>query len=172
MPVTKTKAALSQLDNGIISAEDAQDLELNTELTKDNGEVVVLTQNADGTVTETVVRDASGNNTGAVVPTPGGGGGVSPTPSPTPTPVAHTHTWVPHTTIVHHDAVYQTKWVGHTHCNVCGAIVDNVSRNDHPCKNGAYGTYVEDVPVQVLVQEAYNQEVVDYYYCSECGARQ
>ena len=102
---------------------------------------------------------------------------------------------------VHHDAEYKTekvlveKWVDVTICNTCGEIIKGSTR-DHDIASGTteinIGTAEEPVMIdawncngshsdtideghyekkKVKVKDAYDEKVVDYYYCGNCGKR-
>lgn len=185
--------AIESLNNGDnINSEEMKELATGEEIVKDNGETVVLTQDENGNVVETVVKDAQGNSTGAVVPQNHNDSGVTPhssdpqpQPSPQPAPQGHTHTWVAHyatrqvpqTSQVNHPAITHNE--SHTFCCVCHADVSSATvYNSHPCNNGMFNTTQKIV--QIVDQAAWvetittytNEQYVDYYYCSECGARQ
>jgi hypothetical protein len=125
----------------------------------------------------------------------GGTGGVT-----TEATTQHTHVYdVPVYKTVHHDAVTETEevevygWVPITEteavnvCSECGKIMYNqgeVSKHFVETGDGNYHSdYIEvdtgetewDVTgyeaKEVVVEEAYDEQVIDYYKCS-CGARQ
>ena len=145
---------------------------------------------------EGVTDEPSGGNTGASKPETGGsnggsgssgnsgsnggssnsGGGSKP---------QHTHNWVPQTTVVHHDAVYQT--IHHDAvvecrdiCNQCGAdITGNVAGHmEQSFLNGGScvshsNKYIETSPAwdeQILVSNAWDETVTTGYKCSGCPA--
>lgn len=110
--IANTQKALEMAaENGSISVEQLEELEENggfadfgTEIVDPStGETVVLTQNEDGTIVRTVVKDSSGVSTGAVVPeshhsgggSGSGGGSSSGGDTPSPSPAGHTHNFVP-----------------------------------------------------------------------------
>lgn len=171
-----SKALLAAAETGIISAEDAQNIPLNQEIVDPTtGETIVAAMDENGNIVTTVVKDASG----AAVP----GGEYTPS-----APTGHTHTWLAHyatrpvTTQVEHPAVTHTERVcvheAGIYCNICGFYAgESTADVDH--EHGGWHTdpakyefrTVVDSPAwveTVTTQEQY----VDYYYCSECGARQ
>lgn len=121
----------------------------------------------------------NGENSGS-----NGGGGSSNSSGGESKPL-HTHNWVPQTTIVHHDAVYQT--IHHDAvvecrdiCNQCGAdITGNVAGHmEQSFLNGGScvshsNKYIETSPAwdeQILVSDAWDETVTTGYACSGCGA--
>ena len=98
----------------------------------------------------------------------------------------HTHNWVAQTTVVHHDAQYQTVHHDAVYdyrsiCNGCGAdITGNVDAHMQDALlngNTACGAYhTENVLVsnawdeQVLVSPAWDETITTGYACSGCGA--
>lgn len=120
---------------------------------------------------------------GAQAPSGGSTGGSA---SSQPSQPSHTHDWVPVTTTVHHDAVYQT--VHHdavveyrSICNGCKADITGHEREHMKDAllngNAACGAYTNmPVTVQeaydenVLVSEAWDETVTTGYRCSTCGA--
>ena len=146
--IDNTKKALNFAKDGYVDEVElnqlGEDIVLGEEIVLDDGTVVV------------VAKDENGNY---VTHTTGGD---------TPAPVIHTHTWVAHKTTIHHPEI--SHKVGHTYCNTCGAIVDGLSHSQHGCNGGHYTTH--NGSEKVVDQAAWDQEVIDYYYCSECGARQ
>lgn len=97
----------------------------------------------------------------------------------------HTHNWVAQTTVVHHEAQYQT--IHHDAvvecrdiCNQCGAdITGNVAwhmeqsfLNGGSCVSHS-NKYIETSPAwdeQILVSNAWDETVTTGYACSGCGA--
>ena len=142
---------------------------------------------------EGVTDEASGGNAGASKPETGGsnggsgssgnsgsnggssnsGGGSKP---------QHTHNWVPQTTVVHHeaqyqtihhDAVYETRAV----CNNCGTVFNNQTEVNSHMLNGTCESYstkpVEVSPAwdeTVEVSPAWDETVTTGYKCSGCPA--
>ena len=114
---------------------------------------------------------------------------------------AHTHTWKAVYKTVKHEEVGHWEEVevapafqnpieeGHTICSHCGLDFDAPGNENefasHICPDGTKGSNYhneqvivgyETVPaiiddVWVVDQKAYTEQVVDYYECSECGAR-
>lgn len=98
----------------------------------------------------------------------------------------HTHNWVAQTTVVHHDAQYQTVHHDAVYdyrsiCSGCGAdITGNVDAHMQDALlngNTACGAYhTENVLVsnawdeQVLVSPAWDETITTGYACSGCGA--
>lgn len=97
----------------------------------------------------------------------------------------HVHNWVPQTTVIHHDAVYQT--IHHDAvvecrdiCNQCGAdITGNVAAHmEQSFLNGGScvshsNKYIEVSPAwdeQVVVSNAWDETITTGYSCSGCGA--
>lgn len=125
----------------------------------------------------------SGSGGGAQAPSGGSTGGSA---GSQPSQPSHTHDWVPVTTTVHHDAVYQT--VHHdavveyrSICNGCKADITGHEREHMKDAllngNAACGAYTNmPVTVQeaydenVLVSEAWDETVTTGYRCSTCGA--
>lgn len=101
---------------------------------------------------------------------------------------SHTHNWVPQYKTVHHDAVYEQKYVvdqeAYTQeleiCNQCGTdITGNASAHNkaHALAGESGGWHAEFVTVpeqghyeNVLVSAAYDEQVLTGYQCSTCGA--
>lgn len=96
----------------------------------------------------------------------------------------HTHNWVAQTTVVHHEAQYQT--IHHDAvvecrdiCNQCGAdITGNVAGHmEQSFLNGGScvshsNKYIETSPAwdeQILVSNAWDETVTTGYACSGCG---
>ena len=99
------------------------------------------------------------------------------------------HNWVDDYKTVHHDARYadwdEPVYVNKNYivCGVCGAKFDydddmgmvNHTKSQH----GGYGSHYSDAENvldhyehhHTLRREAYDEQVIDYYYCSKCGAR-
>lgn len=148
---------------------------------------------------EGVTDEPSGGNTGASKPETGGnstssgnggstgsnggsgssnnGGGSKP---------EHTHNWVPQTTVVHHDAVYQTihhdaVYGTRVTCNQCHADLTNqdvFAHFEESFLNGgsceSYSTVDYQISPawdeQVLVSNAWDETVTTGYKCSGCPA--
>lgn len=102
---------------------------------------------------------------------------------------------------VHHDAEYKTEkvWVEErveiTVCNTCGKEIKgterehdiasgtteiNIGTDEEPVMidawncNGSHGEFVDRGHYEkqkVKVKDAYDEKVVDYYYCGNCGKR-
>ena len=102
---------------------------------------------------------------------------------------------------VHHDAEYKTekvwveKWVNVTICNTCGKEIKgtvtehdeasgtteiNIGTDDEPVMidawncNGSHSDTIDKgyyEKKKVKVKDAYDEKVVDYYYCGNCGKR-
>ena len=142
---------------------------------------------------EGVTDETSGGNAGASKPETGGsnggsgssgnsgsnggssnsGGGSKP---------QHTHNWVAQTTVVHHeaqyqtihhDAVYETRAV----CNNCGTVFNNQTEVNSHMLNGTCESYstkpVEVSPAwdeTVEVSPAWDETVTTGYKCSGCPA--
>ena len=124
-------------------------------------------------------------------PAPANNNYVAPsyTPSTPSTPTGCSHDYTPHYTTVHHDAEYgdydEPVYVNKDYivCGVCGAKFDydddmgmvNHTKSQH----GGYGSHYSDAENvldhyehhHTLRREAYDEQVIDYYYCSKCGAR-
>lgn len=104
-----------------------------------------------------------------------------------PSKPSHTHSWQPQYTTVHHDAVYEQKYVvdqaawseARDICNVCGAdITNNASAHTkaHALAGEGGGWHTEWInhPEQghyenVQVSAAWDEQVLTGYKCS-CGA--
>lgn len=86
-----------------------------------------------------------------------------------PSAQAHEHSWTPVYTTVHHDAVYTQRAIYGSVCNTCGANISGFAA-DH-IADFEHASYREDVVgyEDVLVQDAYDEQVFDHYVCS-CGA--
>lgn len=148
---------------------------------------------------EGVTDEPSGGNAGASKPETGGnstssgnggstgsnggsgssnnGGGSKP---------QHTHNWVPQTTVVHHDAQYQTihhdaVYGTRVTCNQCHADLTNqdvFAHFEESFLNGgsceSYSTVDYQISPawdeQVLVSDAWNETVTTGYKCSGCPA--
>lgn len=148
---------------------------------------------------EGVTDEPSGGNTGASKPETGGnstssgnggstgsnggsgssnnGGGSKP---------QHTHNWVPQTTVVHHDAQYQTihhdaVYGTRVTCNQCHADLTNqdvFAHFEESFLNGgsceSYSTVDYQISPawdeQVLVSDAWDETVTTGYKCSGCPA--
>lgn len=144
---------------------------------------------------EGVTDEPSGGNAGASKPETGGnstssgnggstgsnggsgssnnGGGSKP---------QHTHNWVPQTTVVHHDAQYQTihhdaVYETRAVCNNCGTVFNNQTEVNSHMLNGTCESYstkpVEVSPAwdeTVEVSPAWDETVTTGYKCSGCPA--
>lgn len=146
---------------------------------------------------EVVTDEPSGGNTGASKSETGGsnggsgssgnsgsnggssnsGGGSKP---------QHTHNWVPQTTVVHHDAQYQTihhdaVYGTRVTCNQCHADLTNqdvFAHFEESFLNGgsceSYSTVDYQISPawdeQILVSDAWDETVTTGYICSGCGA--
>lgn len=153
---------------------------------------------------EGVTDEPSGGNTGASKPETGGNstssgnggstgnngnsgsnGGSGSSNNGGDSKPQHTHNWVPQTTVVHHDAVYQT--IHHDAvvecrdiCNQCGADITGnvVGHMEQSFLNGGScashsNKYIETSPAwdeQILVSDAWDETVTTGYACSGCGA--
>ena len=182
--VANTQKALLMAQDGYIDTDElnqlGDDIVLGEEIVAPDGSTVVITKDANGNYQTTTVKDSSGNSTGAVVPVSGGGDNPSPSPAPV---IGHTHSWVAHyatrqipqTQEVYHPAVTHTE--SYDACNVCGRRLNPGEGACH-CNghaNGCHGMYeiVVDQPAKTEYVTTYiTEQYVDYYYCSECGARQ
>lgn len=148
---------------------------------------------------EGVTDEPSGGNAGASKPETGGsnggsgsggnsgsnggsgssnnGGGSKP---------QHTHNWVAETTVVHHDAVYETVYhpAVKEYRNICNGCLADITGNEaahteNAMLNGNYdcgGWHGEWVIIsneyneQILVQNAYDETVATGRYICACGA--
>lgn len=115
----------------------------------------------------------NGGNSGSNGGSSNGGGGSKP---------QHTHNWVAQTTVVHHeaqyqtihhDAVYETRAV----CNNCGTVFNNQTEVNSHMLNGTCESYstkpVEVSPAwdeTVEVSPAWDETVTTGYKCSGCPA--
>ena len=142
---------------------------------------------------EGVTDEASGGNAGASKPETGGNGGSAVNGGNSGSnggssnggggsKPQHTHNWVAQTTVVHHeaqyqtihhDAVYETRAV----CNNCGTVFNNQTEVNSHMLNGtceSYGTKpVEVSPAwdeTVEVSPAWDETVTTGYKCSGCPA--
>lgn len=110
-----------------------------------------------GTSSENQDHTNSGSNSNAL--TGGNNEGAANKPQ-------HIHNWVPQTTVVHHDAVYET----HAVCNGCGKVFSNQSEVDShidPFSNSGCVSY-STRPVEV--SPAWDEMITTGYICSGCGA--
>lgn len=98
----------------------------------------------------------------------------------------HTHNWVAETTVVHHDAVYETVYHPAVKeyrniCNGCSADItgneaahtENAMLNGNYACGGWHGEWViisNEYNEQVLVQNAYDETVATGRYTCACGA--
>ena len=146
---------------------------------------------------EVVTDEPSGGNAGASKPETGGsnggsgssgnsgsnggssnsGGGSKP---------QHTHNWIPQTTVIHHDAQYQTihhdaVYGTRVTCNQCHADLTNqdvFAHFEESFLNGgsceSYSTVDYQISPawdeQILVSDAWDETVTTGYICSGCGA--
>lgn len=119
----------------------------------------------------------NGGNSGSNGGSSNGGGGSKP---------QHTHNWVPQTTVVHHDAQYQTihhdaVYGTRVTCNQCHADLTNqdvFAHFEESFLNGgsceSYSTVDYQISPawdeQVLVSDAWDETVTTGYKCSGCPA--
>lgn len=119
----------------------------------------------------------NGGNSGSNGGAGNGGGGSKP---------QHTHNWVAETTVVHHDAVYETVYHPAVKeyrniCNGCSADItgneaahtENAMLNGNYACGGWHGEWViisNEYNEQVLVQNAYDETVATGRYTCACGA--
>ncbi len=142
---------------------------------------------------EGVTDEASGGNAGASKPETGGNGGSAVNGGNSGSnggssnggggsKPQHTHNWVAQTTVVHHeaqyqtihhDAVYETRAV----CNNCGTVFNNQTEVNSHMLNGTCESYstkpVEVSPAwdeTVEVSPAWDETVTTGYKCSGCPA--
>ena len=142
---------------------------------------------------EGVTDEASGGNAGASKPETGGNGGSAVNGGNSDSnggssnggggsKPQHTHNWVAQTTVVHHeaqyqtihhDAVYETRAV----CNNCGTVFNNQTEVNSHMLNGTCESYstkpVEVSPAwdeTVEVSPAWDETVTTGYKCSGCPA--
>lgn len=172
-----TDKALEYAEKGYITEEELKDISSNGEIVFDeeivtpSGETVILSQDENGNIVSTTVKDAQGNtyteNANETQKT------------------AHSHTWVNHyaTKQIQTGTKYvvdqpaQYKMVGHTYCKTCHQIVDGM-RGIHGCDGGMYCTY-ESAEKELVQNEIGHMEpvygtteYVDFVYCSGCGIHQ
>lgn len=99
---------------------------------------------------------------------------------------SHQHNWVEQTKTVHHNAVTEQQWIvdvpayteERTICNQCGQDISGFAAQhllDNMPNCFSYGSQWVTVPEQghyetVTVQEAWDEQVVTGYRCSQCGA--
>lgn len=150
---------------------------------------------------EGVTDEPSGNSDGTPAPETGGndnsgsasgggnggnsgsnGGGGSSNSGGGESKPQHTHNWVPQTTVVHHDAVYQTihhdaVYETRAVCNNCGTVFNNQTEVNSHMLNGTCESYstkpVEVSPAwdeTVEVSPAWDETVTTGYKCSGCPA--
>lgn len=170
--IANTQKALLLAQDGYIDSDElaqlGDDIALGEEVIAPDGSTVVITRDANGNYVTTTVKDSEGQATGEVVPVPA--------------PVGHSHTWiahyatreVPHTEVVNHPAV--THREGHTICTKCHNNYEYLG----PCHTCGYATPTSVVETTVVDKAAWTEYIttstveqyIDYYYCSECGARQ
>lgn len=98
----------------------------------------------------------------------------------------HTHNWIPQTTVIHHDAQYQTihhdaVYGTRVTCNQCHADLTNqdvFAHFEESFLNGgsceSYSTVDYQISPawdeQILVSDAWDETVTTGYICSGCGA--
>ena len=101
-----------------------------------------------------------------------------------PSKPAHEHTWVAQYKTVHHDAVKEPQWVQVTEdyhgyaCNQCGKRFgsDDGAAIYHNATSPGCGSYSwidvdgDGYFEDVVIQEAYDEQVLTGYKCSGCGA--
>ena len=123
---------------------------------------------------EGVTDEASGGNAGASKPETGGNGGSAVNGGNSGSnggssnggggsKPQHTHNWVAQTTVVHHEAVYETRAV----CNNCGTVFNNQTEVNSHMLNGTCESY-STKPVEV--SPAWDETVTTGYKCSGCPA--
>lgn len=170
-----TDKALEYAEKGYITEEELKDISSNgeivlgEEIVTPSGETVILSQDENGNIVSTTVKDAQGNTLIE--------GNNESLDAP------HSHIWVNHyaTKQVQSGTRYvvdqqaQYKMVGHTYCKTCHQIVDGM-RGIHGCDGGMYCTY-EGAERELVQNEVghmepvyTNTEYVDFIYCSSCGA--
>lgn len=119
----------------------------------------------------------NGGNSGSNGGSSNGGGGSKP---------QHTHNWIPQTTVIHHDAQYQTihhdaVYGTRVTCNQCHADLTNqdvFAHFEESFLNGgsceSYSTVDYQISPawdeQILVSDAWDETVTTGYICSGCGA--
>lgn len=180
---------LAARDGGVSSdeldqlAQDGGYAEFGEEIVDPNtGETVVLTQDENGNIVRTVVKDAQGNDTGAAIPehhSEAQSGGSS-------SGGGHNHNWVARQAsrqvdsgqtryVVDVPAKNIIKTVCHQYCNNCHANVDNCGRCACGC-GGSHDEYVDEVvgttPEQGHYEKVYVTETYTIYVCSDCGVQQ
>lgn len=142
---------------------------------------------------EGVTDEPSGGNAGASKPETGGNGGSTGSNGGSGSSnngggskPQHTHNWVPQTTVVHHDAQYQTihhdaVYGTRVTCNQCHADLTNqdvFAHFEESFLNGgsceSYSTVDYQISPawdeQVLVSDAWDETVTTGYKCSGCPA--
>lgn len=144
---------------------------------------------------EGVTDEPSGGNTGASKPETGGNGGSTGSNGGSGSSnngggskPEHTHNWVPQTTVVHHDAVYQT--IHHdavygtgVECNGCFAQFDSYGAWKAHCNSqldsgntNCMGYHTIEIVLEqawdetVEVSPAWDETITTGYTCSSCGA--
>ena len=169
--IANTQKALLLAQDGYIDSDElaqlGDDIALGEEIIAPDGSTVVITRDANGNYVTTTVKDSEGQATGEVVPVPA--------------PVGHSHTWVahyatrevPHTEVVNHPAV--THKESHDYCTKCHGCVDDCGFHRHDgiacsttCK---VITVVDQAAWTEYITTSTTEQYIDYYYCSECGAR-
>lgn len=201
-PIAPDKADADALNAIVKSVGDAVKKGVGT-LTGANGTKVIelVKENAkanpnadkDKVDEEGVTDEASGGNAGASKPETGGNGGSAVNGGNSGSnggssnggggsKPQHTHNWVAQTTVVHHeaqyqtihhDAVYETRAV----CNNCGTVFNNQTEVNSHMLNGTCESYstkpVEVSPAwdeTVEVSPAWDETVTTGYKCSGCPA--
>lgn len=141
--------------------------------------------NADTSKPETSGNGASAGNNGSSSSDGNSGSNGGSSNGGSGSKPQHTHNWVAQTTVVHHEAQYQT--IHHDAvvecrdiCNQCGAdITGNVAGHmEQSFLNGGScvshsNKYIETSPAwdeQILVSNAWDETVTTGYACSGCGA--
>lgn len=142
---------------------------------------------------EGVTDEASGGNAGASKPETGGNGGSAVNGGNSGSnggssnggggsKPQHTHNWVAQTTVVHHEAQYQTihhdaLYETRAVCNNCGTVFNNQTEVNSHMLNGTCESYstkpVEVSPAwdeTVEVSPAWDETVTTGYKCSGCPA--
>lgn len=149
------------------SSTDTKSDSKTTKTTKDDDSS--STSSTGKTSTKTTKTGSSSSSTGSTKSTTTGSSSSSSNSGSSSTTKTHTHNWVAHYTTV---PVYDD--VEYAACNVCNATFsDSASLTNHlewECENhpdnplaGGYRSVTKQV-------QTGTQKVVDYYYCSGCGA--
>lgn len=156
--IANTQKALLMAKDGYIDSDElnqlGEDIVEGEEIVMDDGTVVVVSKDKNGNYV-TNSYESGGN---------------------TPTPFSHTHTWVAHTTNITHPAITERVMIspGGICCNTCGHISTSSSESqEHVHATGHGGTHSVSAQYETqIIQPAWTEQIVDYYYCSECGAIQ